>query len=65
MMVAAAPVSYTHLDVYKRQVIAVDNCHVGRNINAAVFMRSGKGELMVVLVDGAAHRDVYKRQWPT
>ena len=37
-------------------VIAVDNCHVGRNINAAVFMRSGKGKLMVVLVDGAAHR---------
>ena len=35
-------------------VVAVDVCHVGRNVDAAVFMSGGQGEFVVILVDGAA-----------
>ena len=35
-------------------VVAVDDGHVRRNIDAAVFVGSGQGKLVVVLVDGAA-----------
>ena len=34
--------------------VAVDDGHVRRNIDAAVFVGSGQGKLVVVLVDGAA-----------
>src|SRR5699024_2060319 len=37
-------------------VVAVDDGHVGRHIDAAVLVRRRQGELVVVLVDGAAHR---------
>ena len=37
-------------------VIAVDDGHVRRDIDAAVFVCGGEGKLMVVLVDGAADR---------
>ena len=36
-------------------VIAVDDRHVRRDIDAAVLVRGGQGKLVVVLVDGAAH----------
>ena len=35
-------------------VVAVDDGHVRRNIDAAVLVGSGQGKLVVVLVDGAA-----------
>ena len=35
-------------------VVAVDDGHVRRNIDAAVFVGGGQGKLVVVLVDGAA-----------
>ena len=35
--------------------VLVNDRHVGRHINAAVFARGGKAEHVVVLVDGAAH----------
>ena len=35
-------------------VVAVDVCHVGRDVDAAVLVGSGEGELVVVLIDGAA-----------
>ena len=36
-------------------VVAVDDRHVRRDIDAAVLVRGGEGKLVVVLVDGAAH----------
>ena len=36
-------------------VIAVDDRHVRRDIDAAVLVRGGQGKLVVVLIDGAAH----------
>ena len=36
-------------------VIAVDDRHVRRDIDAAVLVRGGQGKLVVVLVDSAAH----------
>lgn len=35
-------------------VVAVDVCHVGGDVDAAVLVGSGEGELVVVLIDGAA-----------
>ena len=37
-------------------VIAVDDSHIRRNVDAAVFVRRGQRKLVVILVDGAAHR---------
>ena len=39
---------------HRLTVVAVDICHVGGNIDAAVLVSSGQCELVVVLVDGAA-----------
>ena len=36
-------------------VVAVDDRHIWRDIDAAVLVRGGQGKLVVVLVDGAAH----------
>ena len=36
-------------------VVGMDVCHVGGHIDAAVLVGSGQGELVVVLVDGAAY----------
>ena len=36
--------------------VLVNDRHVGRHINAAVFFRRRKAEGVVVLIDGAAHR---------
>ena len=36
-------------------VVAVDDGHIRRDIDAAVLVRGGEGKLVVVLVDGAAH----------
>ena len=36
-------------------VIAVDDRHVRRDIDAAVLVRGGQGKLVVVLIDSAAH----------
>ena len=59
---AIAPVSYTHLDVYKRQVIAKRN----RGLNSAFTVRkisSGEGvERTFQTPVSYTHLDVYKRQ---
>ena len=36
--------------------VLMDDRHVGRHINAAIFLRRRKAEGVVILIDGAAHR---------
>ena len=55
-MTKLLPVSYTHLDVYKRQLIAI----VGRGMREA---RGTAGRIFSALAPVSyTHLDVYKRQ---
>ena len=64
---ALVPVSYTHLDVYKRQALSVESTLVGMTGNA-VFIESDEHGVVILLclIFGQSvsytHLDVYKRQ---
>ena len=65
------PVSYTHLDVYKRQALCDEDCKKQKKVLATIISRKGSaprgvGTKMLILEDGTpvsyTHLDVYKRQ---
>ena len=71
MQVEVAPVSYTHLDVYKRQVFENQNnlmSETFRNVRTNLQFMLGNGKKVILVtstVSGAVsytHLDVYKRQ---
>ena len=58
-------VSYTHLDVYKRQVTACDNDYVSSGIRlqlADSFLEIGYYDFISRISVSYTHLDVYKRQ---
>jgi len=72
-MIGVPPVSYTHLDVYKRQVLGVNSTHhqavlepadifaaTGRSPDGIVEVMELKPEYMATV--SYTHLDVYKRQ---
>ena len=56
-----APVSYTHLDVYKRQVLGGPG-HGGGVVAASGHVGEARGGLIGLARHAPEHGDVYKRQ---
>ena len=58
-------VSYTHLDVYKRQEVVIDRWIIGENATESRMQKSLKTALQMgdgVVTVSYTHLDVYKRQ---
>ena len=62
MGIAAAPVSYTHLDVYKRQELVKRNVEYGRLMFTTDLPSVLDNVEVVFSAVGTPPEDVYKRQ---